>query len=402
MKVTIKKSVLFGEITAPPSKSMAHRLLICASLAEGESIIHNISKSEDILATADCASALGAEIKFEGSLARVIGGTDSKRPDGVVLNCRESGSTLRFFIPIAALSDSETEFQAKEGLIRRPMTVYERLFEEKNLGYSANGSKITVSGSLPFGTYEIDGSVSSQFISGLLFALPLLTGDSIIKLIPPVESRPYIDMTLAAQREFGIRTEWVSETEILIKGNQSYKPRELTVEGDYSNSAFFAAANYLGSDIKIKGLSEESLQGDRIYSELFQKLDEGFAAADISDCPDLAPILFSLAFAKHGAIFEGTRRLKIKESDRAVEMAKELAKLGAEITVEENRVTVNAGKILPPTEPIDSHNDHRIAMSLAILLTKCGGVIENAEAVRKSFPNFYEELTALGAEIVKE
>ena len=232
----------------------------------------------------------------------------------------------------------------------------------------------------------------------LLFALPLLDGDSEIKILPPVESKPYIDMTVAALREFGIMIE-NNDNVYKIKGGQRYAPTDVTVEGDCSNAAFFEALNYTGSNVTVEGLREDSLQGDSIYKILFKKIKNGDSPIDIADCPDLGPILFAVAAVCGGARFIGTRRLKIKESDRAVAMKQELSKLGISIDVGENEVTVHGGRLHAPTEPLGGHGDHRIVMALSVLLTVTGGVISGAQAVNKSFPDFFDRLTDLGVEL---
>jgi 3-phosphoshikimate 1-carboxyvinyltransferase len=224
-------------------------------------------------------------------------------------------------------------------------------------------------------------------VSGLLFALPTLEGDSVIRLRPPVESRSYIDMTMAALRAFGVETSWLDRVTIAVPGRQVYAWRSaVTVEGDWSNAAFFLA---LGLD--VTGLDPESLQGDRVCTEYFAALRRGPAELDIADCPDLGPVLMAYAAAHRGGVFTGTRRLRMKESDRGWAMAEELAKFGIRVDVEENRIAVSGG-LHAPTETLDGHNDHRIVMSLAVLCTRTGGTIAGAEAVKKSFPDFFERL----------
>lgn len=389
MTVTIFPSLPSGTIKAPPSKSMAHRLLICAGLARGESRIKGVSFSEDILATIDCLKALGAEVRTEGNCVEITG-TDPEGPAVAVLPCRESGSTLRFLIPVCILSEAETRLIGSESLMKRPLVVYERLFAEKGLPFKKTGNSLSVKGKLPPGEYCFAGNVSSQFASGLLFALPLLGGNSRIKLLPPVESRSYIDLTLSAMRAFGVMSAWESPEYISVPGGQCYLPQELTVEGDWSNSAFFLAMG-----IPVMGLDENSLQGDRVCREYFRALDAGFAELDISDCPDLGPVLFAYAALHSGGRFSGTDRLRIKESDRLASMREELAKCGVEICLGENTITVGSG-VKRPEVPLDGHKDHRIVMALSVLCTVTGGIICGAEAVCKSFPDFFEVLRSVG------
>ena len=401
MKLTINKSSPSGVVTAPPSKSMAHRLLICGGLSEGTSIIHGISLSQDVLATLDCLKALGAEFTCDGETVK-IQGIGMPKCASEVLNCRESGSTLRFFLPLCMLSDSEKTLRGSETLLKRPLEVYRDICRDQGISFTNDGEKITVCGRLTSNEYSVPGDVSSQFITGLLFALPFLPADSTIRITPPIESLSYINMTLDALHTFGVKAEWTDGVNISIKGGQHYSPREVTVEGDYSNAAFFEALRCLGADVSVTGLNKDSLQGDRVYTELFEQLALGTPVIDISDCPDLGPILFAVAAAKNGGVFTGTRRLKIKESDRASAMAEELSKLGAEVKVEENSVTVIAASLHSPDCAISGHNDHRIVMSLAVLLTLVGGTIDGAEAVNKSMPDFFEKMDDLGVKIQYE
>ena len=395
MTVTIYPSSPSGSVSAPPSKSMAHRLLVCAGLARGKSMIRGISFSEDILATIDCLKALGADVGIEGNCAEITG-TDPEGTACAVLPCRESGSTLRFFIPVCALSSAETRLIGSDTLMKRPLVVYERLFSERGLQFRQSGNSLSIKGILPHGEYSFSGNVSSQFASGLLFALPLLNEDSRIVLIPPVESRPYIDMTISALDDFGVRASWINDTDIVVSGRQHYMPRDLTVEGDWSNSAFFIAMG-----IPVTGLDERSLQGDRICKEYFAALDNGCPVLDISDCPDLGPVLFAYAALHNGGRFTGTERLRIKESDRCEAMKEELGKFGAEVRIGTNEIYVGSG-IREPDAPLDSHNDHRIAMAMSVLCAKTGGTIRGAEAVSKSFPDFYEILKSVDIKVEVE
>ena len=391
-----------GIVAAPPSKSMAHRLLICAGLSGGVSHIYGVDLNEDILATMDCLRALGASCTASGDTVTVRGADPRQARPEHALCCRESGSTLRFFIPLALMCNEDVTFTGTEKLLSRPLGVYAQLCAEQGFAFAQSKAQLQVRGRLEAGRFSLPGDVSSQFITGLLFALPLARGDSVISIIPPVESRSYVNLTLQALHAFGIRADWQDDTTLVIPGNQQYQPRDMVVEGDYSGAAFFAALNTLGSDITVTGLLPDSLQGDKIYEKHLKSLAQGRPEIDLSDCPDLGPVLFAVAAAKHGAVFTGTRRLKIKESDRATAMAQELAPFGTEVTVEENRVVVNAKAFHAPNTLLCGHNDHRIIMSLAVLLTLTGGKIQGAQAVRKSFPDFFEKLRALGIEVIHE
>ena len=400
MELEIRAGKARGKIVAPPSKSAAHRMLLCAGLSAGVSVIRNVAYSEDILATLDVLRAIGAKVYTDEDFV-FIKGTDVRNaacPD--VISCRESGSTLRFCIPLLLLSGNTFTITGQGRLMQRPQSVYEELCQKQGLRFERSDDRITLAGPLQAGSFEIPGDISSQFISGLLFALPLLDGDSTIRVIPPVESRSYIDMTLAALRAFGVRAEWTDEVTLFVPGGQQYHPWDVAVEGDWSNAAFFGALKALGDDVTVTGLSANSLQGDRVFEPYFKALQNGCAALDISDCPDLGPILMATAAGLHGCVLTGTRRLAIKESDRGAAMAAELKKLGVACDVGENTISVSAG-LRAPTEALSGHNDHRIVMACAVLLTRVGGVISGAEAVSKSFPDFFDRLRGLGIEVNK-
>ena len=398
MNVLIRPGAARGTVAAPPSKSQAHRLLICAALADGESTVRGVDRSEDILATADCLAALGASLTWEGNTVR-IRGCDPRKSGPAVLRCRESGSTLRFMIPLCLLSGNPMRLEGSETLLSRPLSVYEDLCREQGLALRRESAGLLAEGCLAPGEYTVPGGISSQFITGLLFALPLLPADNRIQLIPPVESRSYLSLTLQALHDAGVMVSWTDENTLLIPENAVYRPLDTKVEGDYSNAAFFEALNCAGGNVTVTGLRPDSLQGDRVYREFFPRLSAENAELDLADCPDLAPVLFAAAALGRGASFTGTRRLRFKESDRGAAMAQELAKFGVQLISEENRITVPAAALRAPSEPLDSHNDHRIAMALSLLCTRTGGEIRGAEAVRKSFPDYWDRLRSLGIEI---
>ena len=399
MKVTINKSKAQGTVTAPPSKSLAHRMLICSGLSRGRSIVHGIAPSEDVLATLDCLEALGARYTYTDDTVEIegIGGGDITPVQ--TLRCRESGSTLRFFMPLCMLSDAKATLTGSETLLKRPLEVYSNICKKQNIYYDNDGSAITLHGRLQSGDYKIPGNISSQFISGLLFALPQLPGDSTINIVPPIESCSYINLTIQALADFGVKVKWTDERTLYVPGGQRYQPGEVWVEGDYSNAAFFAALDALGGDVKIDGLRPDSIQGDKVYARHFEQLIKGTPAINISDCPDLGPILFAVAAARSGGVFTGTKRLKIKESDRGAAMAQELAKFGVSAKVEEDTVVVYPIGFQAPGQVLDGHNDHRIVMSLCVLLTLTGGTIDGIEAVNKSMPDFFEKLQSLGVDM---
>lgn len=411
MKVRIEKSVKpLSAVAAPRSKSAAHRLLICAGLADGTSTVSGVDISEDILATIDCLRTLGAEISLVSENGQEtediylqpdavlrVKGTDLDVYGPVILRCRESGSTLRFFAPAATLTGREVTLTGSRTLMSRPLTVYDEIFRERGIKVSRTDVSMQTEGSLTPGTYTVPGNISSQFISGLLFALPLIAGDSRIDIEGRAESRPYIDMTLEALRQFGVWADWEQDGSVLrIPGGQVYKAQDVSVEGDWSGAAFLIA---LGAE--VTGLDADSSQGDKICCRYFGLLDEGPARLDITDCPDLAPVLAAYAASRHGCTLVGTRRLRFKESDRGAAMKSELEKAGICVELEENSIKVGCGA-KAPAEAFDGHNDHRIVMALAVLSAVTGGVIEGAEAVNKSFPDFFDRLCAAGVTVIQE
>lgn len=404
MTVTFTPAHLSGTVIAPPSKSMGHRMLICAGLVKGHSTVTGISHSQDMLATMELLRGLGAACARRADCDTVVdltGADPASAAPEAPLNCRECGSTLRFFIPICLLSDKPVTLTGSARLFERPLNVYEDLCRDLGLTFDLDTSapRLTLKGPLRGGRFTLRGDVSSQFITGLLFALPLCAEDSILSILPPLESRPYLDLTLSALALYGIKAEWLDDLTLRIPGGQSYKAAEATVEGDYSNTAFFHALPLLGHDVTVTGLREDSLQGDRVYRDFYPLLKEGRPTLDISDCPDLGPVLMAVAAAKQGARFTGTRRLRIKESDRAAAMAEELEKFGVSVVVEEDTVTVDPTHFHTPDAVLCGHNDHRIVMALCTLLTQTGGTLRGAEAVSKSLPDYFDTLISLGADI---
>jgi len=396
MQVTIEPGKLCGTVAAPPSKSMAHRMLICAALAEGESTVRPVEPSEDILATADGLRALGAKIRPEGNMLHVTGARP-REAESAVIPCRESGSTLRFLLPLCLLSGKEMLLTGSERLLSRPLDVYETLCAERGFRLVRTGKGILVQGRLAPGEYTVRGDLSSQFMTGMLYALSLLGGESVLRILPPIESEPYLRMTLEAMAASGVQIARPEPGILRIPGGAVYRCGEKTVEGDWSNAAFLAALEEAGHRIAVTGLREDSLQGDKACREYFRKIREGGACVDVSDCPDLAPVLMAFAAMYGGAKLTGTRRLQFKESDRGAVMAEELAKFGVTVDRGEDEIVVGGEKPGTPRECLQGHNDHRVVMSLAVLCMQTGGVIQGAEAVRKSWPGFWETMRMLGA-----
>lgn len=388
---------LSGSIDAPPSKSMAHRYLIGAALSGEICRISGFDYSEDILASIDCLRALGADIAIDGDSVTIDpkGFMTAENP---VLGCRESGSTLRFFIPLALCLGREATLQGSRRLFERPLEIYEALCREKGFAFAKTENAVTLCGKLSSGHYAVRGDVSSQFITGLIFALIALGRDSSIEILPPFESRSYVNLTLSALKSFGADVKFAEEYRIEIKKSHmhAYCGR---IEGDYSNAAFLDAFNHMGSDVRVGNLRGDSLQGDRVYQDYFRLISEGTPTLDISDCPDLGPVLFALAAMKNGAVFTGTDRLKAKESDRGMAMHEELRKLGGGLVFGHNVITVPKQALEYTGKTLSGHNDHRIVMAMSVILSKIGGAIDDAQAVRKSYPGFFADIKRLGAEV---
>lgn len=388
MNVTILPGTLKGAVTPPSSKSQTHRAVLALMLAQGEGKLSNLAVSEDIQATQDCVAALKS-----GQPAQA---------DGLpLLDCGESGSTLRFLIPVALAVRGGGHFTGRGRLMERPQGPYIRLFEEKGILWNQEGGCLTVAGQLEPGVYALPGNVSSQFITGLLYALPLLPGDSRIVLTTPLESRGYVDMTLDMLRRFNIKVE-AQEDGFLVPGNQTYQARDLTLEADWSGAAFWYAANFLGAQVDIQGLNPDSVQGDRQIGTLYWKLARpGDVDIDLSQCPDLAPPLAVMAAVRKGTTrFVHAGRLRMKESDRLETIARTLNALGAKAQVGEDTLTLEGLDHLEGGT-VDGCNDHRIAMMAAVAAIACKQkvTILGAECVKKSYPRFWEDYTALGGEV---
>ena len=401
MQVEIKPGTACGTVQAPPSKSMAHRYLIAAALVQGKSVISGVEFSQDILATIDCLRALGVDVSCEGDCV-TVSGTASLKPREDLL-CRESGSTLRFMLPLCLLSGEKAVLKGSARLMERPLNVYETLCAENGFSLARKEGCIEACGCLRAGEYTLDASVSSQFITGLIFALLCCGGESKIILKGKIESRSYIDLTLSSLKSFGFSVGWKGEDQLILSA-QGGAPRNLAVEGDYSNAAFLDALNLLGGRVEVSGLKEDSLQGDRVYIDYFKELQNGTPTLSLADCPDLGPILMAMAAAFHGARFIDTARLKIKESDRGAAMAEELKKCGVRVDLFENEILVHGGTLSAPNSPLCGHNDHRIVMAAAVAAALCDGPVEirGAEAVARSYPEFFEDYGMLGGEVRKE
>lgn len=399
MKVKILPSKTSGEVSAPPSKSFAHRYLIGSVLSRGKCVIKNIADSDDISATLSCIEQLGGSVTKDGNIVTVIP-TNEKQIENAVFDCKESGSTLRFFIPVVLATGAKNcTFLGSERLLARGIKEYEKLFENSDVKIKSDEKSIEVNGTLSAGNYEISGEVSSQYTTGMLFALSRLTGKSTLKITGNAESRAYVDMTIKVLKDFGADIAEPEKNYFEINGKGRLSPGEFTVEGDWSNAAFLIALSRLVGTISVSGLNENSVQGDRFSSVAFDALDGENAEIDLKDCPDLAPILFAYAAYKNGGRFINTRRLRVKESDRANVMAEELKKFGANVKVYENSVEIEKTQLKPPIVPLCGHNDHRIVMALSVLAAVLGAEIDGAEAVNKSYPDFFRVIKKAGVNV---
>lgn len=399
MKVKILPSKTSGEVSAPPSKSFAHRYLIGSVLSRGKCVIKNIADSDDISATLSCIEQLGGSVTKDGNTVTVIP-TNEKQIENAVFDCKESGSTLRFFIPVVLATGAKNcTFLGSERLLARGIKEYEKLFENSDVTIKSDKKSIEVNGTLSAGNYEISGEVSSQYTTGMLFALSRLTGKSTLKITGNAESRAYVDMTIKVLKDFGADITETEKNFFEINGKGRLSPGEFTVEGDWSNAAFLIALSRLVGTISVSGLNENSVQGDRFSSVAFDALDGENAEIDLKDCPDLAPILFAYAAYKNGGRFTNTRRLRVKESDRANVMAEELKKFGANVKVYENSVEIEKTQLKPPIVPLCGHNDHRIVMALSVLAAVFGAEIDGAEAVNKSYPDFFRVIKKAGVNV---
>ena len=412
MLARIQPSRLQGSVTVPPSKSMAHRALLCAGLAAGETRIQGILPSQDMEATCRALTALGASIARQGSLARVQGVAGRpKAPQGPV-DCGESGSTLRFLIPAFALASAPARLTGRGRLPQRPLGPYGAIFHGQGLPFAQDETGVSFQGPLAPGDYGLPGDVSSQFISGLLFALPLLPGDSHIRIQPPFESRGYVNMTLQVMDAFGVQATFLDGLTLRVPGNRLFTApaAPFLVEGDDSQAAFFLTLDAILGDVSVAGLSLRSIQGDRVMGEILARCGHvpgqpprplAPFVADLGDCPDLGPILMTLGlFCQGESRLLNAGRLRLKESDRGTAMAQELSKLGGQASLAGDEIRIRQSR-LRPGPALSSHGDHRIAMALAVaaLGARIPADIQGAEAVEKSYPDFWKDLAHLGARV---
>ena len=420
--IKVGKAKLNGKVKIPPSKSMAHRAIICASLSFGKSTIYNIDYSDDINATIDGMKALGAKIEKNEDSLTVYGALreDAKRDTVRMIDCNESGSTLRFLVPISLVFDGMTKFIGKGNLGKRPLDTYFDIFKEQGIRYSNTEGilNLMVKGDFNNGEFNLPGNISSQFITGLLFSLPLLKGDSKIILTTELESKGYIDLTIECMKEFGVIIENNNYKEFFIKGNQEYISRDYKVEGDYSQAAFYLCANALGNEVELEDLKLDSLQGDKEVIDILERMGMTFdfsenitgkingelksTLIDASQCPDIIPVVSLVASLANGRTeIINAKRLRIKECDRLHAIYSELTKLGANIVEKEDSLIIDGVKELEGGVEVWSYKDHRIAMTLSIAATVCKNpiIIKDYNCVAKSYPNFFEDYKMLGGDV---
>ena len=411
-RVRVSPAKLNGTISVPPSKSAAHRAIICAALSEGVSVLQPVDLSNDIIATIECMKKLGAAFYMEGDRVTVTGIT--LRPESAQLHCGESGSTLRFLIPVAAALGVSARFTGSGKLPERPIGVYTDCLPGKGVPCRTEGGlPLEISGQLSSGKYEIPGNISSQFVTGLLLALPMLEGDSEIILSSPLQSVGYINMTLQTMESFGVRVR-ASENGWFIPGGQKYTAGDHKVEGDWSQAAFFMTAAALGGEITIDNLDMNSTQGDKACVEIYKRLGADISIVDdklimkggrlhgieldAADIPDMVPAFsVAAALAEGKTVIRGAARLRIKECDRLAAMRDGLSRLGAKIEETEDGFVIEGVKALRGGE-VEGYNDHRIVMSMAVAAAACGEdiIISDMESINKSYPSFFEDYQSLG------
>lgn len=416
--VKITPTKLQGVVQVPPSKSLAHRAIICASLAKGVSRIDNIEYSKDIQATIKAMKSLGTKIKeYDNYL--IIDGTSTFTKQNSEIDCEESGSTLRFMVPISIVEENKVHFMGRGNLGKRPLDTFYEIFDRQNIGYiyKKDVLDLYVVGKLKPDHYLIPGNISSQFITGLLFALPLLKGDSIIEITSPLESKGYIDLTLQMLNQYGIKVINNDYKSFIVMGNQEYTACDYRVEADFSQAAFYLVAGAIGNDVILKDLNLDSLQGDKATLDILEAMgaminvvDEGIkvtsnellaTTVDASQCPDVIPVVcVALALAKGKSAVINAKRLRIKECDRIVATSSQINELGGIVT------ELSEGMIIEGVNEFHggnclSYDDHRIAMMLAIAATRCrhSVIIDNMECVEKSYPSFWEDYQSLGGVI---
>lgn len=406
-----------GEVSLPASKSLSHRAILAASLANGVSVLHHSGTNKDILATRKAMEHFGVRFEEVGNDLYVYG-NGKLQYDGEVIDCNESGSTLRFLIPLAALQEKTVVFTGHGRLMERPQTVYEQLFHERGMRFEKKDNLLYVGGGLKGGDFTARGDISSQFFTGLLYALPLVDKDSTLTIMPPFESESYVNLTMDVLRKAGIE---IHRDGLVysIRGGQHYQPIDYAISGDDSQMAFFASLACIANvPVTVHHADHGSHQGDHVILDIIrnfggkvQEVHDGYqfssgnlkaVTVDLADCPDLGPVLFALAAQVEGeTVFTHCERLRIKESDRIACMEEELHKLGCEIQSDGGTVVVKGKMPIHGGVKLDGHNDHRIVMALSVLSAVCEEAVEicGAEAIEKSYPAFFQDLKRCGVQV---
>lgn len=426
MNLVVTPKKLSGTLVVPSSKSAGHRDLICAALADGKSLVKNITPSEDLEATCRVLQKFGATVETvaheDGRRTVAVTGGLSSQTSPLKVDCGESGSTVRFLIPVGLLTGREITYTGRGRLPERPLDPFLKIFDEKHIDYKKGNQSLplTISGQLKGGTYELPGNVSSQFFTGLLMTLPLLRDDSVIRSTTVVESESYINITLDCLRRHGIYVEKERDGLYLIRGRQAYRKGEYTVEGDFSQAAFWLVGGIIGQPLELTGLSGNSTQGDREIVSFIESMRGRIERSgsvlravpsrttgltiDVKDCPDLVPALAVLGTFSQGItrIVNGAR-VRLKECDRIHAMAHELNSIGAKVRETGDGLIIEGVSSLTGGR-VQAWNDHRIAMALALASQRCTGklTIEGAECVRKSYPYFWQDFAHMGGIAVEE
>ena len=423
--IKVTPRALKGEVKIPPSKSISHRAIISASLSDGVSKISNVAFSEDITATLEAMKSLGVKVlsileETKDTSTVTIDGTSKLTLLSNTIDCAESGSTIRFLMPLVTLTGSKVTVTGRGRLVERPMETFYDIFDKQGIAYETTNGKlpVTIDGVLKSGTFEMAGDISSQFITGLLFTLPLLDGDSKIVITTELESKGYVDLTLDMLKKFDIEVENHDYREFTVRGNQKFLAHDYKVEGDYSQVAFWIVGAILNGEILCKDLDLDSLQGDKVVLDIvkemgghIEELDGAIlvkksktkgTTIDASECPDIIPVLSVLAAVSEGdtRVING-KRLRIKESDRLNSTATIINALGGNVEELEDGLIIHGVEKLKGGVTLDSYGDHRIAMALGVASAICDEpiVITNSHVVSKSYPNFWEDFAKVGGKI---
>jgi len=398
MNVLINKSVPSGIVTAPPSKSFAQRALICGAFSK-KTYIRNIAFCEDVKALISCLSKLGAVIAIKENSVEITKIDINKIKDNTVLDCKENATSLRFLIPICLTLGKKIIFTGSKRLLERPLDDYKTFCDENGFFFDLQEDKLSVFGKMTCGDYIISGEKSSQVISGMLLALSLLEGKRTLTVAGNRVSQPYVAITKSVLNDFGISVN-EDENKYTIIGKTTLDNADFSVEGDCSNAAFIEALSFLGGNVSVIGLKEDTLQGDIVFRKFYNDIKTGKKEFSVKNCPDLAPILYTVSCLFGGGTFFDTNRLMYKESDRNLSLKKELYKFGVNVEIFDDKVVIDAKNLRKANCIVSSHNDHRILMALMLLLLKFGGEIEGAEAVNKSFTDYFSMLRQLNADIL--